>query len=177
MSDNAHQRQQLIEGGFTPTVELTDWHDEDIAVLRRYGAWFEVLGNGEVAPSTDAQKHFTQVAQGLVAPTTRYEVLWRRYLMAKKQAAIDSNKAFVDGVASYRISQISTELGQLRRENEALRRKAEVLENQLSNTHKTLAKYELPPKPLVIDHVAEMQKNRPPLPLTQVVYASTDGQD
>lgn len=177
MTDRERIQLRLIGNGYTPRIDLSGWTDEDRAVLHKYGAWFEALGNGEVEPSTEAQRHFAQVAYGLAAPTTKYEAIWRRYLVARKQESVLGQGAFVDEAASRRISQLNVELRNLRLENEALRRKVDVLETQLANCHKTLAKYETPPETLVIDHVEEMRKHPPTRQTAQVVFAATDGQD
>ena len=82
---SVQMRQQLISKNFEPALELTGWSMDEIQIIKKYGSWFSALTQGVALPETELQRHFVLVGQGLVAPTTKYEIAWRKYLLFKHE--------------------------------------------------------------------------------------------
>ena len=177
MIKSKFDRQKLIDIGFEPFAKLIEWSDEDVSILRQYGSWFAALESGEFEATTIRQIKFQRVAQGLEAPTTKYEIIWRRYKISIMQESSAKFEAYVDKVAEREIYNLRSRIFNLQQEIDQKSRKIDVLENQLSICHETIKKYETPPRVLIFDHVAEMDKHKAPRFAPQIVYASTDGQD
>ncbi len=49
-------------------------------ILERYGVAFQRLAEGDLAPRTDGQRRFVEVADGVREPETIYEKAWSKYL-------------------------------------------------------------------------------------------------
>lgn len=57
----------------------TDLSEKTIKIIERYGDWMSALANGDIPPSTKAQKRFIEVHQGYEAPESIYEEAWFEY--------------------------------------------------------------------------------------------------
>lgn len=58
---------------------------EQIEHLTHYGAWYEGLCSGELAPLTALQRHFIDAHYGRVPAQDEHERLWRQWCDARSQ--------------------------------------------------------------------------------------------
>lgn len=54
--------------------------DSELALILKYGAWYQALAEGTIVPETAAQKHFVECSQWKSDPRTRHEKAWRTYM-------------------------------------------------------------------------------------------------
>lgn len=68
---------------FTPACnQPPGWPDEDWALLRKYGLWYQALAAGTIEPVTEAQRRFAEFFAGTAdrEPEPPHESLWQAYL-------------------------------------------------------------------------------------------------
>jgi uncharacterized protein len=70
-------------GVFTIECNKKIFSPEEIAILEKYGHWFDALTSGNLIPLTDMQNEFIKVANGEKTPITPAETAWHRYLGRK----------------------------------------------------------------------------------------------
>lgn len=66
--------------------------EEEIDILETYGIQFWRLANGEMEPTTEAQRRFIEVTKGERQPKTLYEKTWAKYNARVAWEAVPSNK-------------------------------------------------------------------------------------
>lgn len=79
-----HQEYLKAKGQFTIACNPVIFSHEEIALLEKYGYWFEALAEGGLLPFSAEQKQFVEVAQMRKKPETLYEKLWFRYIKRKE---------------------------------------------------------------------------------------------
>ena len=70
----------MVSEQFTLRCSKAPFCEEELDILRQYGAAFERLSNGERAPATVAQEQFVDAARRKRLPETVYERVWTKYL-------------------------------------------------------------------------------------------------
>ncbi|QJB34865.1 DUF413 domain-containing protein [Chitinophaga oryzae] len=79
-----HHEYIKSKGKFTIACNPVIFSPEEIALLEKYGYWFEALVEGRLLPFSAEQKQFVDVAQMRKKPETLYEKLWFRYIKRKE---------------------------------------------------------------------------------------------
>ena len=74
----------MVEGPFS---------EEELDILRQYGAAFERLSNGERARGTVAPEQFVDAVRGKRPPETVYERAWTKYLRRLEWEKDPANRA------------------------------------------------------------------------------------
>ncbi|MGD1845073.1 MAG: DUF413 domain-containing protein [Salibacteraceae bacterium] len=79
-----HKALLRSKGPFKIDCNTIIFSDTELALLKRYGHWFEALSNGQLTPITEQQTRFVQVAQGELPPFSLEEGAWFKYLGRKR---------------------------------------------------------------------------------------------
>ena len=62
---------------FHPRVVNGDiFTKEEVALLRRFGAWMEALDQKKILPESSEQSAFVEMCSGLREPQTKFELVW-----------------------------------------------------------------------------------------------------
>jgi uncharacterized protein YifE (UPF0438 family) len=77
------------KGTFRVDCSHKIFSDDEIAILEKYGHWFQALETGELMPYTDLQKEFVRVARGERGPFSVAEKAWFKYKGRKALEAAD----------------------------------------------------------------------------------------
>ena len=83
----------MASESFTLRCSKAPFSEEELGILRQYGAAFERLSNGERAPATVAQEQFVDAARGKRPPETVYERAWTKYLRRLEWEKDPANRA------------------------------------------------------------------------------------
>lgn len=75
----------LLRTPFRIAFDVPDLGQNDVQLLRNHGTWLQALSEGRVEPFTLAQVRFLKVVAGELAPTSRHETIWVKYLTARKR--------------------------------------------------------------------------------------------
>lgn len=160
------------------------------------------LLDGSVQPETGFEKHFLRVIRGESIACSPRENEWLRFAIASQQDSADRpspqwRQGEIIERLHYEIEQRQSAISSLRQELESqrglnvqnadlisrLNAKISQLEGFLAECHKTIAKYEKLPPPLITDVEAKnalLRKHANAVMtklLTKDIYSSIDGQD
>jgi len=83
-----HYRSQRLAIREDITKNLTQ---DELALIRRYGAWMAALSNGAIQPLTASQEQFFEVANQRREPKTPHERAWRTYFHLTKKTKTASH--------------------------------------------------------------------------------------
>ena len=78
---------------FTLRCSKAPFSEDELDILRQYGAAFERLSNRERAPATVTQEQFVDAARGKRPPETVYERVWTKYLRRLEWEQDPDNRA------------------------------------------------------------------------------------
>lgn len=68
------------KGSFQINCSTKIFNPEEIEILKKYGHWFQALGDGTLTPYTDGQRRLVRVIQNEEPPQTIHEKAWFKYL-------------------------------------------------------------------------------------------------
>ncbi len=80
MTKQDHLNYLNERGEFTFACNQIIFDESELALIIRYGHWFEGLQNGDLVPLNEEQKRFVLVANFKEKPISTHEKVWFKYL-------------------------------------------------------------------------------------------------
>jgi uncharacterized protein YifE (UPF0438 family) len=68
------------KGSFQINCSRAIFSNEEIALIEKYGHWFEALINGTLTPISQEQKDFINIFQHNERPITPEQIAWFKYI-------------------------------------------------------------------------------------------------
>ena len=81
---------ELVRRGFRPACSLNNFHESEVALIIKYGAWLSALMNGDLPVDNKNRKHFLSVCQGDRDPKSDIERAWSKYLLRLEVEELES---------------------------------------------------------------------------------------
>lgn len=77
--------------------------EDELAIIRRYGAWMLALSKGDIFPLTLSQTHFVATTRGVRKPQTTHELAWNMFFVLTEKLSRFSKSAPVLQLPSRRV--------------------------------------------------------------------------
>jgi uncharacterized protein YifE (UPF0438 family) len=82
------EHREFLKKKFVPAIPLSPskFSRDEIALLLKFGAWYQAINDGVIKAITVDQRHFLACASGQSMPKTEHEIVWSRYIQALRDA-------------------------------------------------------------------------------------------